>query len=88
VSQQTLDVATGTIETQSPSRHGPVDDDPPHLDIATALSQMTFRERVSAYEHGIYTHRELCAAAAREPERMPILNGEFEWIAVFSADLD
>lgn len=55
--------------------------DVPHL-----LSQMTFEERVSAYESGVFSRRELNIAAARHPDAMPMLNGEFEHIAVFDAD--
>jgi hypothetical protein len=49
---------------------------------------MTTEERRRAYEHSTFSRRELFAAAAREPERMPMLNGEFEWIAMFLADHD
>lgn len=57
-------------------------------DVAGVLAQMTFRERIRAYEKGVFTRHELSTAAAREPDRMPLLNGEFEWIAAFLADLD
>jgi DNA replication initiation complex subunit (GINS family) len=57
-------------------------------DVAGILAQMTFRERIRAYEKGVFTRHELSTAAAREPDRMPLLNGEFEWIAAFLADLD
>jgi len=49
---------------------------------------MTFAERIRAYRKETFTRRELSAAAAREPEQMPILNGEFECIAWNLADLD
>ena len=57
-------------------------------DVAGILVQMTFHERIRAYEKGVFTRHELSTAAAREPDRMPLLNGEFEWIAAFLADLD
>lgn len=57
-------------------------------DIAGLLSQMTLTERIRAYRSGVFSHRELFRAAAREPERMPVLNGEYEWIARTLADLD
>lgn len=57
-------------------------------DIAGILAMMTFAERTRAYAKETFTRRELNAAAAREPERMPTLNGEFEWIAWNLADLD
>jgi hypothetical protein len=47
---------------------------------------MTFEERVRAYATRVFSPRELSTAAARYPEKMPTLNGEFEHIAVFSAD--
>jgi hypothetical protein len=87
VNQQIFDIGTEKIEAKRPG-DGHFTAALPHFDIASALSRMTYRERVSAYEHGIYTHQELFAVAAREPERMPTLNGEFEWIACFSADLE
>jgi hypothetical protein len=59
-----------------------------HHDVAGILARMSFAERVRAYRNGVFTAHELSVAAAREPDRMPILNGEFEWIAVSLADLD
>jgi hypothetical protein len=61
---------------------------PRRQDIAGILAMMTFAERIRAYEKESFTRQELNAAAAREPERMPMLNGEFEWIAWNLADLD
>jgi hypothetical protein len=87
MSQQTLEIGDAVIDTPSPS-NGRTGDALRHHDIALALSQMTFAERIRAYELGVCSRRELCAAAGREPERMPMLDGEFEWIAAFSADLD
>ena len=55
-------------------------------DVPYLLSQMTFEERVRAYESGVFSRRELSIAAARFPYAMPMLNGEFEHIAVISAD--
>jgi hypothetical protein len=57
-------------------------------DIAGVLVAMTIAERIRAYEKETFTRQELNAAASREPERMPTLNGEFEWIAWNLADLD
>lgn len=59
-----------------------------HHDVAGILARMSFAERVRAYRNGVFTAHELSVAAAREPDRMPILNGEFEWIAVSLVDLD
>jgi len=55
-------------------------------DVPYLLSQMTFAERVRAYQSGAFSRRELSIAAARHPDAMPMLNGEFEHIAVFSVD--
>jgi len=57
-----------------------------HRDVPYLLSRMTFEERVRAYTTGAFSPRELSTAAARFPEAMPTLNGEFEHIAVFLAD--
>ena len=59
-----------------------------HHDVAGILARMSFEERVRAYRNGVFTAHELSVAAAREPDRMPLLNGEFEHIAVSLADLD
>lgn len=59
-----------------------------HRDVPYLLSQMTFKERVRAYTTRVFSARELSTAAARFPEAMPTLNGEFEHIAVFLADND
>ncbi|HEX5983710.1 MAG TPA: hypothetical protein VFY69_05820 [Solirubrobacterales bacterium] len=59
-----------------------------HQDVAGILARMSFPERVRAYRNGVFSAHELSVAAAREPDRMPILNDEFEWIAVSLADLD
>lgn len=57
-----------------------------HREVPYLLSQMTFEERVRAYESRVFSPRELSIAAARHPDAMPMLNGEFEHIAVFLAD--
>jgi hypothetical protein len=57
-----------------------------HRDVPYLLSKMTFEERIRAYESGVFSPRELSTAAARYPDAMPTLNGEFEHIAVFLAD--
>lgn len=57
-----------------------------HRDVPYLLSQMTFEERVRAYATRVFSPRELSTAAARFPDRMPILNGEFEHLVVFSPD--
>jgi hypothetical protein len=52
------------------------------VEVATVLAAMSFDERVRAYRTGALSAHELAVAAARFPEEMPLLNGEFEWIAI------
>jgi hypothetical protein len=47
-----------------------------------------FVDRVELYRQRVFTAHELTTAAALYPELMPILNGEWEWIAVTLADLE
>jgi hypothetical protein len=54
--------------------------------LGEVLAAMTFAERVRAYETGVFTRAELATAIATEPERLPTINGEFEWIGCSSAD--
>jgi hypothetical protein len=57
-------------------------------DIAIRLARSSMRERLAAYRSGEYSGRELSTATALRPDLMPVLNGEWEWIAVTAADLD
>lgn len=90
MSQQTLTGSRGVAEQQYVGANGRAPISVVGIrrhDVAGILAQMTFRERIRAYEKGVFTRHELSTAAAREPDRMPLLNGEFEWIAAFLADL-
>jgi hypothetical protein len=51
-------------------------------EVATVLAGMTHEERVRAYRSAALSVHELHVAAAWFPERMPLLNGELEWIAI------
>jgi hypothetical protein len=51
-------------------------------EVATVLAGMTYEERVRAYRSGAISTHELAITAGRFPEEMPLLNGEFEWIAI------
>lgn len=51
-------------------------------EVATVLAKMTYSERVRAYRSGAISRHELTVAAARLPDEMPLLNDEFEWIAI------
>lgn len=92
MSQRTLDKTIEVVEqdrrtsTKSAVLDSAASTD--NKDIAGLLSRMTLAERIRAYRTGVFTCRELFDTAAREPERMPIRNGEFEWIALSLADLD
>jgi hypothetical protein len=56
--------------------------------FASILRRMTREERISASRHGGFTRWERWVWAARFPDEVPLLNGEFEWIAANMADLD
>lgn len=91
MSQQALQHVTEVVEPASAVKTGASRALPlrtKHHDVAGILARMSFEERVRAYRNGVFTAHELSIAAAREPERMPILNGEFEHIAISLADLD
>jgi hypothetical protein len=57
-------------------------------EVARVLAAMSYEERVRAYRSGALTAHELAVAAGRLPEQMPLLNGEFEWIAIGLVDLE
>jgi hypothetical protein len=57
-------------------------------DIAYRLARSSTRERLAAYRSGEYSSRELSTATALRPDLMPVLNGEWEWIAATLADLE
>lgn len=88
MSRPALDVPT----TASPARTLPTrpraGSTPDFEEVAIVLAQMTAGERVRAYATGVFTLRELNAAAGVRPDLMPIVNGEYEWIALTMADLD
>lgn len=52
---------------------------------ASLASAGTFAERIEIYEGR--TWRELSTASALCPDLMPLLNGEFEWVALQSPDV-
>jgi hypothetical protein len=56
--------------------------------FVSVLRRMTREERISASRHGGFTRWERWVWAARYPDEVPLINGEFEWIALASADLD
>jgi hypothetical protein len=70
---------TSPDETQATAR-------PATRSVGQVLGAMTYAERVRAYRNGVFTRSELAAAIAREPERLPTINGEYEWVAPALAD--
>jgi hypothetical protein len=56
-----------------------------------ALWQMTVEQRVGAMRRGELTPSQLWEWAKQRPDEVPLLNGEFEFVAIFTpeaADLD
>jgi len=45
------------------------------------LWQMSAEQRIAAMRRGELTREQLAAWSARHPEQVPLLNGEWEWIA-------
>jgi hypothetical protein len=54
----------------------------------SVLRRMTPEERISASRHGGFTRWERWVWAARFPDEVPLVNGEYEWIGANLADLD
>ncbi len=52
-----------------------------------SLWQLTPSERVAAMRRGELTFEQCAAWAARYPEQMPLLNGEFEYLAAFTPEV-
>lgn len=69
--------AAETAVRQEPRR--PVD---LAAEVVRVLAAMSFEERVRAYRSRAFSPHELAVAAAWFAEEMPMLNGEFEWIAI------
>lgn len=46
-----------------------------------SLWQMNVAERIAAMRRGDLTVEQLAAWTARHPDQVPLVNGEFEWIA-------
>jgi hypothetical protein len=56
--------------------------------FVSILRRMNREERISASRHGGFTRWERWVWAARFSDEVPLVNGEFEWIAANMADLD
>jgi hypothetical protein len=53
-----------------------------------ALEAMGAERRLAIYRSGGFTGAERTLWAANYPEEVPLVNDEFEWIALAMADLD
>jgi hypothetical protein len=52
-----------------------------------SLWELTTSERVAALRRGELTLEQCAAWAARYPEQVPLLNGEFEFLAAFTPEV-
>jgi len=52
-----------------------------------SLWQLTPSERVAAMRRGELTLEQCAAWAARYPEQVPLINGEFEYLAAFTPEV-
>lgn len=52
-----------------------------------ALWRTTPNERIAAMRRGDLSMEQCCAWAARYPQRVPLVNGEFEFIAAYTPEV-
>jgi hypothetical protein len=52
-----------------------------------ALWRMTSNERIAAMRRGDLSMEQCCAWAARFPQQVPLINGEFEFIAAYMPEV-
>lgn len=52
-----------------------------------ALWRMTPNERIAAMRRGDLSMEQCCAWAARYPRQVPLINGEFEFIAAYMPEI-
>ena len=57
-------------------------------ELRADLASLTPAQRIAAYNRGELTFQQLYLWAARWPHEVPLVNGEFEFIALSIADLD
>jgi len=53
----------------------------------TKLWKMTVSQRINAMRKGELSLEQCAAWAARHPEQVPLLNGEFEYLAAFTPEV-
>lgn len=88
MSRQTLHQIRERIELfEEPEPLSPTPE-PPECGFVAILDRMTPAERVSASRNGGFTRHERAIWAAQFPGEVPLINGEYEWLAVDLADLD
>lgn len=51
-----------------------------------SLWQLTAQQRIAAMRRGELTLEQLAAWSARYPDQVPLLNGEFEWLAALTPE--
>jgi hypothetical protein len=59
---------------------------PAVFSVAMYPAPVTVSERVAAMRRGELTLEQCAAWAARYPEQVPLLNGEFEYLAAFTPE--
>jgi len=57
-------------------------------DFIARLEAMSSEERLASSRRGAFSRRERLIWVSSFPEEVPLVNGEFEWIALGGADLD
>jgi hypothetical protein len=61
--------------------------DPTHEEQLRQLWSMTAKQRLTAYRAGRLTNRQASSWASRRPREVPRLNGEFEFIAIYTPEV-
>lgn len=61
--------------------------DPTREEQSRILWSMTATERVAAMRAGRLNLRQCCEWAARRPHEVPLINGEFEFIAAYDVEV-
>jgi hypothetical protein len=60
----------------------------PDRAFLTRLAGCTAQRRFADYRAGRFTRHQLTLWATHFPDEAPLVNGELEWIALATADLD
>lgn len=72
--------------TETKADPGWVRRDPTRAEQSRQLWAMTATERVTAMRAGRLSLRQCCEWAAKRPDDVPLLNGEFEFIAAYQPE--